>query len=127
MTNAGAAGVCEAALGTLGISREDLRCGFLCDSMSKSCLPILARPGILPRLTRTLDKQRGYVNGAIAVVCESLRGNAVFVAKLVASGDYVLVHPMVEDGGSFLAMLLRVCYDHSEGAGKFIDSWVYLF
>ena len=109
VTNAGAAEVCEAALRTLGISLSDLQGGFLCDPSSKSDLRMLARPGILLRLTRNLYKQRGFVSGAIAVVCESLRGNAVFVAKLLSSGNYVLVHPMEEDG----AVLLPCCYGYA--------------
>ena len=34
------------------------------------------------------------MNGATAVVYESLRGNSVFVARLIDSGNLVLVHPM---------------------------------
>ena len=70
----------------------------------------MAKPGLLLRLTRNLDKQRGFVNGAVAVVrdvpreifCEYtwtflarrtalgpnkifpvLRGNAVFTVEVV--------------------------------------------
>jgi hypothetical protein len=32
----------------------------------------------LVRLTRNFDKQRGFVSGTVAVVCESLRGNEAF-------------------------------------------------
>ena len=44
-------------------------------------------PGIVLRLSRNVDKQRGFVNGAVAVVSESLCGNAVFVARLVDTGN----------------------------------------
>ena len=74
----------------------------MCDLASKSSLRILARPGVILRLTRNLDKSRGFVNGALAVVCESLQGNAVFIAKLVGSGTYVLVHPMEEEQPPFV-------------------------
>ena len=80
-TNRGSATVCEAALALLGITQKDLDTGYLCDPTSKSSLRILARPNIVLRLTRNLDKQRGFVNGALAVVCESLLGNAVFVVR----------------------------------------------
>ncbi len=83
--------------------------GFLCDPATKSTLRILARPGVIVRLSRNLDKQRGFVNGALAEVWESLRGNAVFVAKLVGSGNFVLVHPMEEDG----AVFLPCCYGYA--------------
>ena len=42
-------------------------------------------------------------------VCESLRGNAVFMARLLGSGNYVLVHPMTEDG----AVFLPCCYGYA--------------
>ena len=70
---------------------------------------ILARSGIVLRLSRNLDKQRGFVNGALAVVCEALRGNAVIIAKLIGSGNYVLIHPMEEDG----AVFLPCCYGYA--------------
>ena len=43
-----------------------------CDPTSKSKLRIVAVKGILIRLTRNFDKQRGFVNGAIAKVFEDL-------------------------------------------------------
>ena len=65
-TNAGAAEVCRAALALAGIGEEELSRGYPCDPDSKSPLRIIARPGIKVRLTRNLDKQRGFVNGARA-------------------------------------------------------------
>ena len=62
---------------------------------------ILAREGIVIRLSRNLDKQRGFVTGAVATVCESLRGNAVFTARRHGTGNMVLVHPLEEDGARF--------------------------
>ena len=107
--NKGAADVCQAALSNMGITSEELASGFLCDPSSRSGLRILAKPGVMLRLTRNLDKSRGFVNGALAVVCESLRGNAVFMARLVGSGTYVLVHPMEEDS----AIFLPCCYGYA--------------
>ena len=52
---------------------------------------------------------RGFLNGALATVVESLVGDAVFVAKLHATGNYVLVHPMEEDGQRFLPC----CYGYA--------------
>ena len=82
---------------------------FAIQPPSKSELKIFARPGIVVRLTRNLDKQRGFVNGATAVVQYSLAGNAVFVVKLVGTGNLVLVHPMFEDGATFLPC----CYGYA--------------
>ena len=108
-TNAGAEEVCRAALRHEGIVEAELASGFICDPQSKSRLRILARPRIILRLSRNLDKQRGFVNGALAEVVVSLRGNAILVARLVVSGNYVLVHPMLEDG----AVFLPCCYGYA--------------
>ena len=108
-TNAGAAEVCAAALACRGITSAELDEGYECDPNSKSTLRILARPGIIIRLTRNFDKGRGFVNGATAEVCESLRGNEVFTARLIGSGNMVLVHPM-EEGG---AIFLPCCYGYA--------------
>ena len=108
-TNAGAAEVCRAALAVAGIGEEDLSGGYLCDPDSKSPLRILARPGIKVRLTRNLDKQRGFVNGATGTVCESLCGNRVFTVQLDDTGNMVLVHPMEENGQLFLPC----CYGYA--------------
>ena len=108
-TNKGAANVCMAALGNIGITEDDLLHGYPCDPQSKSMLNILARPGIVLRLTRNLDKMRGFVNGAVCIVVEPLRGNSIFTAKLLSSGNFVLVHPLTEDGNTFLPC----CYGYA--------------
>lgn len=109
VTNKGAEEVCCAALKLHGISDEELDSGYPADPASKCTLRILAKKGLLIRLTRNLDKQRGFVNGAVAEVYESLRGNSVFVARLVGSGNLVLVHPLVEQGRHFLPC----CYGYA--------------
>jgi len=108
-TNKGASAVCEAALALQGISAADLSEGYLCDPNSKSQLRILARPGLIIRLTRNFDKQRGFVNGAMGEIVESLRGNQVFTARLIGTGNMVLIHPMEEAGQIFLP----VCYGYA--------------
>jgi hypothetical protein len=108
-TNAGASEVCEAALQWIGLTTEQMACGYLCDPATKSRLRIVAQPGILLRLSRNFDKQRGFVNGALVRVIEPLRGNAVFTARLVTSGNMVLVHPMEEGGQIFLPC----CYGYA--------------
>ena len=100
-TNRGAGEVCSAALRIKGITEDDTKSGYACDPTSKSTLAILAIKGIILRLTRNLDKSRGFVNGALCIVVEQLAGNKYFIAKLISSGNYVLVHPMYEDGHTF--------------------------
>ena len=60
-------------------------------------------------MTRNFDKQRGFVNGALAAICESLDGNRVFTARLLNSGNMILIHPMEEDGARFLPC----CYGYA--------------
>ena len=81
----------------------------MCDPTTKSDLGVVAKKGILLRLSRNFDKQRGFVNGAYCLVEERLRGNAVFTARLVATGNMVLIHPMEEDGARFLPC----CYGYA--------------
>lgn len=108
-TNKGASAVCRAALACAGIQEDDLKEGYLCDPNSKSDLNILARAGLIVRLTRNQDKVRGFVNGALAVIVEPLKGNAVFTARLMGTNNMVLVHPMEERGMRFLPC----CYGYA--------------
>ena len=107
--NKGASEVCAAALRYVGVTASQLEGGYLCDPATKSNLRVVAKPGVLLRLSRNLDKHRGFVNGALAVVSESLRGNCIFVAKLLGTGNMVLVHPMEEEGQVFLPC----CYGYA--------------
>lgn len=108
-TNRGSADICKAALLNAGITEADTDLGYLCDPRSKQTLGILAIPGLVLRLTRNLDKSRGFGNGAVCTVIEKLNGNAYFICKLLGSGNYVLVHPMEEDGARFLPC----CYGYA--------------
>ena len=76
--------------------------GFLPDPNSHSNLITFTKSGLLLGLTRNLDKQRGFVNGALAEVVEPLTINAVFVGRLLGTVNYVLLHPIYEDGDCFL-------------------------
>ncbi len=105
-TNRGASSACQAALASALMTEKDLEGGYLCDPTSKSGLRILARKSLALRLTRNLDKQRGFVNGALAVIDESLFENKVFIARLCGTGNYVLVHPMEEDGARFCPVVM---------------------
>ena len=100
-THKGASEVCRAALAEAGVAKEELTDGYYSDPTSKSDLPIVFKKGLLYRLTRNIDKQRGFVNGALAEGVESLDANRVFTVRPLASGSMVLVHPMNEDGQRF--------------------------
>ncbi len=125
-TNKGAAEVCRAALRSLQVTEEELKSGYSCDPASKSDLRIVAKKGLLIRLTRNLDKQRGFVNGAVAEVWEALEGNSVFIAKLVGSGNLVLVHPMWEDGVKFLPCCYGCATTDTACSGGVLGSGLHL-
>ena len=108
-TNAGSAEVCEAALRYKEVSAEDLAEGYICDPTTKLKLRIVAKPGLIIRLSRNFDKQRGFVNGALAEIVESLDHNRVFTARLLGSGNMVLGFPMEEDNMRFLPC----CYGYA--------------
>ena len=101
-TNRGVAKVCRAALRTLGIQLEDIeRDGYLGDPGVKGSLRILPRVGVWIRLTRNLDKARGFVNGALGQVVDVFRSPDFFSVKLI-SGTLVMVHPVAIGGEIFL-------------------------
>ena len=109
-TNRGSSEVSQAALEHKGVTLDDLKKGYPCDPTSKSLLNILAIVGLIIRLTRNLDKRRGFVNGATAVIVEPLDdSNSVVIAKLIGTGNLVLVHPIHEHGETFLPC----CYGYA--------------
>ena len=91
VTNKGAERVNMAALQIYGITEAD------CDAAPRGdpkvgAGGICARPGLAIRLTRNLDKDRGFVNGAIGTIVDVFTPE-VFTLKL-STGCMVLVHPM---------------------------------
>jgi hypothetical protein len=104
VTNKGVKDVNLAAISQLDppITEEDLKSrGFPTDPNVGKFGYIVIRPGITIRLTRNIDKERGFVNGAIAVVVDVLvdynpsegRHACIFSARLT-SGSMILVHPV---------------------------------
>ena len=98
VTNAGADHINRAMLHTLGLLEKAERLGFPGDPNSGDSMSSFASPGIAIRLTRNLDKERGFVNGAMGYVdtilhCEDERP-IVFTVRLIGTGVMVLVHPI---------------------------------
>ena len=65
-----------------------------------------ASPGVVVRLTRNVDKDRGYVNGAVGVVRRVLSRDesdipTVFTVEL-STGVHILVHPIYDKKRCFL-------------------------
>ncbi|CAE7621665.1 Usp17lc [Symbiodinium sp. CCMP2592] len=68
---------------------------------------ILVEVGMRLRLTRNLDKDRGFVNGNLGIVKSKLRPD-VFVVKTI-QGVLILVHPVTIKGHKFIP----ACYAYA--------------
>ena len=112
VTNSGANKINDMALKVEGVTDEQRQYGYDGDENAKAG-KMFIRPGLMIRLTRNLDKTRGFVNGALAEVHDVLsetpgKGVAVFSAKLT-TGAMVLVHPIRVEGKVFLPC----CYGYA--------------
>ena len=79
VTNPGAERVNLCALSLLGVTEELIASGFRGDPKAGAGM-IYARPGLVVRLTRNLDKERGFVNGAIGVITTVLDDLGEFIS-----------------------------------------------
>ena len=57
--------------------------------------------GMRVRLTRNLDKERGFVNGNVGTVVKVLKPE-VFIIETV-QGVRILVHPIIDNGETFVS------------------------
>ena len=60
---------------------------------------MVLQPGMRVRLTRNLDKDRGFVNGNTGVI-EAVLSPQVFILKSL-QGTRILVHPVTDNGVTF--------------------------
>ena len=80
---------------------------------------VVAIVGMRIRLTRNLDKEAGFVNGAVAVIKHVLRKN-VFVAE-TPTGRLLLVHPVSYDGHYFMPFVYAYAMTIRRAQGSTMD------
>ena len=110
VTNDGARRVCRAALELLGLGDYSSK-GYPTDPNQGESQRFYANPGVVVRLTRNVDKDRGYVNGAVGVVRLILSRTrdgdvpTVFTVEL-STGVHIVVHPIFDKiSGSTVSFL----------------------
>ena len=115
VTNKGARSINDAACIAAGVTEDDLSKAPPGDPKVQSG-PVYAKRGLMVRLTRNLDKDRGFVNGAIGEI-EDVFTPTVFTVRL-SSNVMILVHPIVEqwledDGTKRRFMFLPCTYGYA--------------
>jgi hypothetical protein len=85
---------CDLPLSLLGISEQEIADAMRGDPKVGAGRVVL-RVGLNLRLTRNLDKDRGFVNGAIGVVEAVLDERGAVCLLRLTAGPMVLVHPIV--------------------------------
>ena len=76
--------------------------GVLGDPTAEAGMMVL-EVGMRVRLTRNLDKERGFVNGNVGTVVKVLKPG-VFIIETV-QGVRILVHPIIDNGETFVSWL----------------------
>ena len=107
------------------ITEEDLdRYGFPGDA--KACAgPIILRVGLRLRLSRNLDKPRGFVNGALCTVVELL--SSVVAVVQLKNGKLLLLHPVSDGKGTFLPCAYGYATTIRKAQGASLDAVVLFF
>ena len=123
VTNKGVRDVNLAAISQLNppITEEDLISrGFPTDPDVGKNGYIIIRPGLTIRLTKNIDKERGFVNGAIAIVVDVLvdynpsegRHTCIFTARLT-TGTMILAHPVSKGRAETMHEFLPCTYGYA--------------
>jgi hypothetical protein len=103
VTNAGAARVNNAVLQLCYSLTTDFieAHGFPGDT-SAGADRIIVKLGMRIRLTRNIDKDKGFVNGALGSIISVLSLTPPIFVMRLTHGALVLVHPITQDGSTFL-------------------------
>ena len=86
---------------------------------------IILRPGYRLRLSRNLDKSRGFVNGALCAIRQVLARNVAVVELF--SGTYVLLHPVTDGELTLLPCAYGYATTIRKAQGASLDAVVLYF
>ena len=91
--------------------------------------PMIVRPGMWLRLTRNLDKKRGFCNGAMGQVIHVLRSQAdgVMFTMRLTHGAMVVVHPIRLGDNCFLPCVYGYAMTTRKAQGSSTDYAVLYF
>ena len=101
---------------------------YPCD-IDYGALPMIVRPGMWLRLTRNLDKKRGFCNGAMGQVVDLLRSDsqAVVFTMRLTHGAMVIVHPIQQGDQRFLPCVYGYAMTTRKAQGSSMDFVVLYF
>ena len=103
VTNAGAAKVNNAVLERLyGFGEGYLETNGYPGDTKAGANRVVVKVGMRLRLTRNLDKDRGFVNGALGTVTQLLDKRGIVFIMQLTHGAMVLVHPIRSENLTFL-------------------------
>ena len=90
---------------------------------------MIVRPGMWLRLTRNLDKKRGFCNGAMGQVIDVLRlqADGVMFTMRLTHGAMVVVHPIRLEGDCFLPCVYGYAMTTRKAQGSSVDYAVLYF
>ena len=91
--------------------------------------PMIVRSGMWLRLTRNLDKKRGFCNGAMGQVIDVLRSekDGVMFTMRLTHGAMVVVHPIRVDDKCFLPCVYGYAMTTRKAQGSSMDFAVLYF
>ena len=125
VTHKGVRRVNEAALRAMGITAEMLEQGGYPGDPKVGAGKVLLRPGLRVRLSRNLDKPRGFVNGALGTIRNVLAHNVAVVE--LESGKLVLLHPVTDGDATFLPCAYGYATTIRKAQGASLDGVILYF
>ena len=125
VTHKGVHRINHAALRAMGITADMVEEGGYPGDPKVAAGKILLRPGLRVRLSRNLDKPRGFVNGALGTIKTVLAKNVAVVE--LSSGKLVLLHPVTDGDETFLPCAYGYATTIRKAQGASLDGVILYF